>query len=220
VVGTIRITVNDAPVRRLLDRAPRVVFREIEDVFRDVGAFHTRTIQKDQFSRYRPTAYPRKLRTRTGGLRNSFGFRVTGRGTARPGLSMFSTSRIARWQEDGATVRAKRAQYLTVPTQAALTGSGALSGRVRIRRGGARSHTTDLGDTFIFKAKSGQLYIGIKGQKAPSGAPRAFYALKKSITYPPRLGFKRTFESKTRPFMNRRMRAGAVSIERKLGGLA
>ena len=103
-------------------------------------------------------------------------------------------------------MRPKRRRYLTVPTEAALTKAGALSGRFRIRQQGTK-FVTDAGETFIFKSKGGNLLIGIKartkrGDFVGPSVPRAvakgrgrnreltvFYVLRRRVEVPARFGF-------------------------------
>ncbi len=84
-------------------------------------------------------------------------------------------------QEDGATITAKRSQYLTIPLPAALDAQGVpLKKRAR-----------DWENTFVKKSKNGNLIIF---QKNGSGIT-PLYLLRKSVTIPKRLGMKTELET-------------------------
>jgi hypothetical protein len=147
----------------------------------------------------------RKLRVRTGALRNSVGGVVKGRsanslrailrvGGARAGY--------AATQEYGADrVTAKSSQYMRVPIYPpagkALTRTGRLRSGVtpqlagRGPRGGKIYTTTRFGRTFIFRSSKGNLIVAAKtgGRR---GRLNLLYSLKRSVDIPNRLDAGRT----------------------------
>ena len=102
--------------------------------------------------------------------------------TDEPEVS-FTLSGIAVVHERGATIRAKNAQYLTIPLPAALNTNGTP------KRPTARSWP----NTFIIKSKKGNLLIMQK--KGTGMVP--LYVLKKSVRIPKRLAFQEAFEAGT-----------------------
>jgi hypothetical protein len=87
------------------------------------------------------------LKVRTGTLRRSIEQRSRARGKKITG-TIGSRLPYAKIQEEGGTVRPKKGQYLTIPTQFAKTAAGVV-------RGGARS----FANTFIQRSKRGNLLI-------------------------------------------------------------
>ncbi len=84
-------------------------------------------------------------------------------------------------QEDGATITAKRSQYLTIPLPAALDAQGVpLKKRAR-----------DWDNTFVKKSKNGNLIIFQKN----GASITPLYLLRKSVTIPPRLGMGHEIET-------------------------
>ncbi len=83
--------------------------------------------------------------------------------------------------EDGATVTAKRARFLTIPLPAALNNRG-----IPLKR-----RARDWDDTFVARSKRGNLIIF---QKQSDGGIVPLYLLKRSVTIPPRLRLGETLE--------------------------
>ena len=93
----------------------------------------------------------------------------------------------ARTQEYGATIRAKGAGWLRIP----IKGGPALNPSGTQRFGGSlRSYP----GFFVFKAKSGHLYISRKGEYASNGGPLAYFRLKKSVKVPPTYFMRRAMD--------------------------
>ena len=93
----------------------------------------------------------------------------------------FNLPGIAAVHERGATIRPKKAQYLTIPLPPALDSRGVpILPRAR-----------DWQDTFIIRSKKGNLLIVRK--KGDGIEP--LYVLKKSVVIPKRLGFEEAFDS-------------------------
>jgi len=186
----------------------------------EIGFEHSNWMKRRRFVPYRGRSPRNKLQTRTGGLRRSIGHKTKGSNLGNLQVRMFVGAKHGHIHETGGTIRPKRRQWLTVPTKAALTKGGALSGRYRIRTGWHAASTragssrgayeTDAGPTFIFKGKSGGLFIGIRKRdgttiKVRGGSPKAFYVLKKSVHISPRLGFKIEFNKHTKRYIVRRI---------------
>jgi hypothetical protein len=102
--------------------------------------------------------------------------------------------------EYGATIRPKQRTYLTVPMEGALTKTG---------RPLFGFSPMDWHDTFVWKSKSGLLFI-VQWQ-AGGDEIVPLYRLKKSVYIPPRLGFRAMWDSaKFRNYRTRTL-AGALS---------
>lgn len=97
-----------------------------------------------------------------------------------------------RTQEFGATIRPKRAQYLTVPLKAALDSRGVPL------KSGARQWE----NTFVKKGKSGHLLIFQK--RGRTIVP--LYLLVKEVKIPPRLGMRTTLEVGKKAFVDMTVR--------------
>lgn len=218
MVARLEITVDVKAAQTMLARVPGVVERESAAALRDIGIFHTRRMQQGRFVPFSYGSRPEKMMSRTGNLRRSFRSRVDGERLSDLQLSIYTDVPYAGTQETGGTIRPKRASYLRVPLRAALTPSGAPSGRALIRPAPG-GYVTDLGKTFIFKSRKGELFIGIKGQ-TEGGRPKAFYKLVRSVTISPRLEFVRTFQDRTTRFVRVRLAEAGRRIEGKPGGAA
>jgi hypothetical protein len=96
-------------------------------------------------------------------------------------------------QESGATIRPKRAKYLTVPLPAALNPDGTPKKR------GAR----DWDNTFVIRSKNGSLLIVQKvgDQIVP------LYVLRTEVTIPPRLQLGKTLQTGLPYFVDRSVEA-------------
>lgn len=217
--AALAITVNARQLEHALELAPKRMRDELRTVLLKVGIAHENIVKRNRFGGYRggiigPQLPNSRLQRRSGALAQAYKMDPP----SATGLEMTSAIRkgmkgsvYAKMQEFGGTVKPKKGKFLTVPLPAALTPSGVLKGRYRIRRSGgsASGYTTDAGDTFLFKSKRGALLIGIKERRAAysSGVAvgytereatsgrgkkrelKAFYVLKRSVTIKPRFGF-------------------------------
>lgn len=144
------------------------------------------------------------LQSRTGNLRRSLGFQVSGSRLDDLRLAVFSAgTKYANLQENGGTIRPKRGDYLTIPIADNLTPSGvprypsAKDLRQQLNQvGPARPAKRGRKDklagarTFVLKAKTGKLYIILRQS---NGKSQLLWALVKSVKVPPRFGFRRTW---------------------------
>jgi hypothetical protein len=89
--------------------------------------------------------------------------------------------------EKGATIRAKNAQFLTIPLPAALDSRG-----VPLRR-----RARDWPDTFVRRSRRGNLLIF---RQEPDGDITPLYLLRKRVVLPPRLGLEEEFKAGLRFF--------------------
>lgn len=143
---------------------------------------------------------------RTGRLRNSVAGEYdpksttvtlsSGRGGANP-------VRYARAQEFGATILGR--PYLRIPLRPALTGRGGLVDRFA----GESLRTTGIA-WFAFRSRSGELFLGRRGDVLPSGAPRAWYKLVRQTTIRGKHTITRTMAAQVRTLP--RELAGAVRV--------
>jgi len=126
--------------------------------------------------------FPGTLSKRSGKLASQFvDSNIRVQDTADGPVVSFTLSGIAAVHERGATIRAKNAQYLTIPLPAALNKNGTP------KRPTARSWP----NTFVQRSKKGNLLIFQK--KGKDIIP--LYVLKKSVVIPKRLAFKEGFEA-------------------------
>ena len=181
-------------IRRLIANLAVRVPAGVNRALRDAGALHTRTMAQ----RFRPYGRGDPIQTRSGALRRSFGWAISGQGVQAE-LSIFSRGiRYASAQEYGATIRAKRSRYLTIPLPDALTPGGSVKGGARLVNRGSHWETADGARTFIFRSKRGALLVA---SRTATGRMRLIYALKPRVTLSPRLGFRETFQTITEPFL-------------------
>jgi len=96
-----------------------------------------------------------------------------------------------RTHEYGATIRAKRAKYLTIPLPPALNPDGTPKKR----------SARDWHDTFVITSKAGNLLIVQKR----AGRIVPLYVLKKEVTIPARLGMRDTLQAGLPLFVDRAM---------------
>ena len=206
--GNIVIEFHAERLSRALAESPRRLRQELAKVINTSLAAHENVIKRNRFQGYRGESYSNRLQRRSGALANAYRvYRTTessldGSAGIRSGVR---GSEYAKMQEFGGTIRPKRGKDLTIPTTAALTPSGVLSGRYKIRKSGT-GYTTDAGDTFLFKSRRGNLLIGIKKTKTKGfgagvvqravasgrGKDReltAFYVLRRQVRIPARFGF-------------------------------
>lgn len=151
------------------------------------------------------------LHSRTGFLKRSIGYEVTGEGTGDLALRVFSAgAKYANLQEYGGVIRPVNADWLTIPLPDAKTPNGTPKGRAR-----------DFENTFIFKSKRGNLLIAqhtfTRGGRRRE-KPKLLFVLKKEVRVPARLGFHKTWQL-SRPVRAARVVAAAKkSIEEAARG--
>lgn len=170
--------------------------RELSTLVARVSAGVRQSLERGGLFHQREMA--RSASVRTGALRRSFGYAVEGQGLASV-LRVFSQGLpYAAIQEFGGTIRPKNKRFLTIPLPDAKTPAGALKGGARLVQRGSKYFTADGDPTFIFRSKRGNLLIGAE---AKNGRRRLLYTLKPSVTLKARLGFNRTFQERTAPFI-------------------
>jgi hypothetical protein len=211
------LDINAARLQNALTYAPETTRKALQRVLLRTGITMENAMARGRFRPYQGggrSTLADRLQRRSGSLQRAFAFERPevdkldmrlGFRSGQPGGA------YARLQEFGGTIKPKRGQYLTIPTEEALTPSGILSGKYMIRKSGDR-YVTDAGETFIFKSRGGNLLIGIKGLKRPNGEgpPRqvalsrgrgdakelkVFYVLRRSVKVPARLGFFKTWKT-------------------------
>ena len=137
------------------------------------------------------------LRSRTGALRRSLR-----RTPAVPGsLGMEATSRVgqgapyARIHERGGVIRPKRGRFLTVPLKSAKTAAGATRAAAKLVNRGDdwQTHRRVPGAssraTFIYQGR----HSPIIATKRAGGQVMPLYILRRSVTIPARLAFRKTW---------------------------
>lgn len=171
-------------------------------VLRNVGAFHTRAIAR-RFVPYgsgSASGFGGSIQRRSGATLRTSGFEVS---SDRSSVRMFVGGPAAPGtavQEYGGTIYPKRKKYLTVPLRAALTPSGVLRGGARLVDRGGEWFTADGRPTVIFAGRGGTRIIAEVRGAGRSRRLTPLYALRKSVTLRPRLGFLRTFREDTVPY--------------------
>ncbi len=146
------------------------------------------------------------LTNRTNTLRESIGAVVSGDGLEQLQLKVFSAgTKYANLQEFGGTITPKNSKWLAFPSD---------DPEVRTPAGVALYTAREFieahkGETFFLPGKNPNTLLLLwnvpkgaktkragKGQKAPpKGEARVVFILKKSVTIPPRFGFRKTWES-------------------------
>jgi len=181
-----------------VERGLRAMSTDIEQEFEKIGPL-VRRILKDYMAgvvrsvQQRTTTpypsgtsatgrFPGTLSKRSGKLSASLNpSRIATSGAIASNLEVsFTLTGIASVHERGATIRPKRAKYLTVPLPPALTGRGLPK----------KPSARDWKNTFVLKSKKGNLLIV---QKKGKNELTPLYVLKKSVTIPKRLGFEEAF---------------------------
>ena len=137
------------------------------------------------------------LRQRHGqaGLAGSFGFEIVGMDLDSMQLVNYSTSRYARIHEHGGIIRPKRANFLTIPLDAAKSGAKD-SADVRIR---------DFNG--FFAMSNGRLFFFDSKTKAP------LFILKRQVTIPPRLEWVATWDRMESDFAEKIAQKVAKAME-------
>lgn len=130
-----------------------------------------------------------KLARRSGKLLRSIAdsVKVTGAGDEIKGE--IGAKGFGATHERGATIRAKKAKFLTIPLPAALDSRGIPKKR----------RARDWPNTFVIKSKRGNLLI--VQRKGKGLLP--LYLLRKSVRIPPRLGLGATLEKAVPIFVDR-----------------
>jgi hypothetical protein len=108
-------------------------------------------------------------------------------------------------QEYGGTIRPRSRRFLTVPLPGALTAAGVTRGGARLVNRGGRWQTADGRPTVIFTGRSG---YGIIAEVRGEGRNRRLnnlYVLRPFVRLRPRLGFRKTFQEETLPFIDQEL---------------
>ena len=151
------------------------------------------------------------LQVRSGRLRNSIGYEVSGAGLSDLQLKVFSAGvPYANIQEYGGTIVPKRGRYLAIPTAANQTQGGRARGGAGVARfPSARAFIAEHeGETFFLRSKGGTGPLLLMWSKPDTGTrrraklgrgsktrPVAMFTLVTKVTIPPRFGFRRTWDA-------------------------
>jgi phage gpG-like protein len=174
----LKIEVPSLPrVQRAIERVPIFAQREAIGIFRKMAAGLHRTMVE------RASGDP--LKRRTGELARSWRFDVKDN-LGMPIAEVATSSKYARIHEFGGTITPKKAKWLTIPLTGNQTGAGVTkqSARAAIAAGGFFKRDKD----------DGKLYLR-NGQGVP------LFVLVKSVTIPPRLGFRAKSELAARDLL-------------------
>lgn len=189
---SIEVKIDDQRLMRFLKVKERAMPRLARQLVEGVVTLH----QKQMTVRL-SNASQVGLRARTGALRRSLR-----RTPAVPGsLGMEATSRVgqgapyARIHERGGVIRPKRGRFLTVPLRSAKTAAGATRAAAKlVNRGGDwqtrnRLPGASSRETFIYQGRRSPIIA----TKRPGGQIMPLYVLRRSVTIPARLGFRKTW---------------------------
>jgi hypothetical protein len=226
---------KNMPRRDLVRRVKAVIAEQGRLILTETVETWSRQMKEGRFSGYYPgNTRGKKLRVRTGALRNSVGGRVKGtkienlRGIFRVGGSRAG---YAAAQEFGADVRPKSAKMLRVPIYPplgkALTATGRLRSGAVPKPTGRRSRTgrpvyesPRFGRTFIVRSKKGNLLIaasaGNRTRGGKFGGLRYLFALRPRVEIPARLNAGRTLEKLAKYKLRQMPGRVRVAIEKGL----
>ena len=170
-----------------------ISFDKLDPVIRKTMLVFLRAISDQMRSRH-SGAWPggtgaKSLSRRTGALLRTIekSVKVTGKftGTGEVRGQIGSPLIYASTQEFGATIRPKRAQYLTVPLPAALNANGMMK----------LPKARDYPRTFVARSRRGNLIIF---QKKGRGKIIPLFVLKRQVRIPPRLNLGVAVEAGSR----------------------
>lgn len=199
------VLVDMREVDRALRVLPAACDRRANTSLRDAG----RLFQNAMVKSFRPrgSRSDEWLQARTGTLRRSVKYQVSGKQLTDLTLSVFSSgTKYANLQENGGTIRPRNAKYLTIPIEDNILPSGVprypsakdlrretnffVRPAQRNARGRFRKDKLRGARTFVLKAKTGKLYIILR---QANGKSKLLWALVKSVYIPPRFGFRKTW---------------------------
>ena len=215
-------------ISKLVRKSPGRLHAKLEQSFRESAAEWDGAMQK----RFRaPLSLGSNanstLHSRSGGLRRSLQYKVTGNKLGQLKLKISSVGvPYARLQEFGGKITPKKAKFLTIPLPDNMTDAGVMkvSARAAIRGGASFMWSKKSKQWLIVKrgAKRKIRYASGLANRAGTGPKRAqrtgkiefLFVLKKSVYIPPRLGFFSTW-TKQQP---RRSKRNAVALASALRG--
>lgn len=178
---------------KAVKKVPKLLAKSIEFGLQQIGDEFIAEMQ-DVFTTkpggpFKSNQTKSKLINRTGTLRRSIrGPIITGANdangmTLRVTIGDSLTAHYARIQEEGGTIKPKRARALTIPLPANKTGAG----RVRFTR------ARDVPGGFILNTTNGKAFIVSEDEK---GEFTFWFMLVGQVKVPARLGFRRRWKSK------------------------
>lgn len=171
------VEVNVEALLHVAEHAPELLFEELHLGFTKFGRSFVGSFKRE---RLRASSSGDGVQTRSGSLSRSFSSFVTGQRLDTLAVQIGSDSPYARKQEEGGEIRPVRAQFLTIPLEAAKTPAG-------VARGPARSFP----NTFITTCSlSGALMIWQEGEP---DVP--LFLLVRRVVLKGRLGFVRHWKS-------------------------
>lgn len=191
------LTTVSKRLNRALDKSGVPVSKELRLALNNVAA----QMERQHGTAWRPGGSPaRKLLRRSGaGLRGILSsVRVTGSRNLATVTGQIGAPFPMSVHEKGATIRAKRSKFLTIPLPAALDGRG-----IPLRR-----RARDWDNTFVQRSRRGNLLIFQK--RGENIVP--LYVLKRSVKLRPRLALGKTLTKELGFFRGRLIDA----LEREL----
>ena len=195
------VKIDTAAVQKALAAAPKLLAKSCAFGFEQIGDAYVAEMQ-DVFTaqpsgKFGGNKTASKLINRTGALRQTLRHRVFNKTdlkqlSLRVTIGDAQTGHYAKLQEEGGTIKPKRARKLAIP----LPDNKTTAGRTRFA-------PRDVPGGFILPLPS-NTFIARKGD---DGQLELMYVLKDQVTVPARLGFRKRFRSKrNRQLRNRIMR--------------
>lgn len=172
-------------LKRGLEHLPAATFKNAQKAFRQSGQEFQRKMTLERFRPYSGWKNNTdQLQSRTGFLKKSIGYSVTGSSLGELELRVYSAGiKYANLQEYGGTITPKNGRYLALPIGKALGPRGIPKKR------GPREYP----DGFFFTSKRGNLLFGVRVGKGKRKKIEPLYWLRESVKIPPRFGFRKTW---------------------------
>lgn len=206
------ITFNTKALERAMKALPKVTRKSLRFRLDKIGDEFERRMDK-RFTavlsgEFRANNTKNKLANRTGTLRATMAHKVRDVGkdlTLRNTIGSAATRHYVHIQEKGGIIKPKRARALTIPLPDNLTAAG----RPRFQK------ASEVEGLFLLKLNGKAFLV----RKAPSGEGLEFlWILKSSVKIPARLGFVRTWRSKSmQSFAREELNAGVLKALKRAG---
>lgn len=185
------LTFNTKAMEKAMKAVPKLTRRSLVFRLGNIGDEFERRMDKKFTAtlsgEFRSNNTKTKLANRTGTLRATMAHKVRDDGkdlTLRNTIGNAATAHYVHIQEEGGIIKPKRAKALTIPLPDNMTAAG----RPRFKK------ASEVEGLFLLKTNGKAFLV----RKAPSGEGLEFlWMLKKSVKIPARLGFVRTWRTKS-----------------------